>query len=155
MNVWLHSVPTRRYSDFLYTVLEVRWRVTAPLLPLTLEEMWRGLTGGRSVHLTYWPSVEDLPADDDLVASMDVVRDVCSSTSALRKSASLRNRLPLSMLTVVVDGAESLAGFSSIVANEVNVKSVRMLDIAERSEEHTYELQSLMRLSYAVCGLKK
>src|SRR3546814_19087203 len=57
--------------------------------------------------------------------------DVCSSDLALRKSASLRNRLPLSMLTVVVDGAESLAGFSSIVANEVNVKSVRLLDIAE------------------------
>src|SRR3546814_4255955 len=45
--------------DTLYTVLEVLCRVTAPMLPLTLEEMWRGLTGGRSVHLTDWLSVED------------------------------------------------------------------------------------------------
>ena len=50
--------------DTLYTVLEVVCRVTAPLLPLTTEEVWRGLTGGRSVHLTDWPAADELPADD-------------------------------------------------------------------------------------------
>ena len=50
--------------DTLYTVLEVVCRVTAPLLPLTTEEVWRGLTGERSVHLTDWPSADELPADD-------------------------------------------------------------------------------------------
>ena len=42
--------------DTLYTVLETTTRVVAPLLPLTAEEIWRGLTGGRSVHLTDWPT---------------------------------------------------------------------------------------------------
>ena len=42
--------------DTLYTVLEVVCRVTAPLMPLTTEEVWRGLTGGRSVHLADWPA---------------------------------------------------------------------------------------------------
>ena len=32
--------------DTLYTVLEQTTRVVAPLLPLTAEEIWRGLTGG-------------------------------------------------------------------------------------------------------------
>ena len=41
--------------DTLYTVLETTTRALAPLLPLTTEEIWRGLTGGRSVHLTDWP----------------------------------------------------------------------------------------------------
>ena len=41
--------------DTLYTVLETTTRALAPLLPLTAEEIWRGLTGGRSVHLTDWP----------------------------------------------------------------------------------------------------
>ena len=80
--------------DTLYTVLEVVCRATAPLMPLTTEEVWRGLTGERSVHLTDWPSADDLPADEALVASMDTVRDVCSAGSALRKAANLRNRLP-------------------------------------------------------------
>src|SRR3546814_1030278 len=34
-------------------------------------------------------------------------------------------------------------------------REVRYLDIHERSEEHTSELQSLMRISYAVFCLKK
>jgi isoleucyl-tRNA synthetase len=38
--------------DSLYTALEALARTVAPLLPLTAEEIWRGLTGGRSVHLT-------------------------------------------------------------------------------------------------------
>jgi isoleucyl-tRNA synthetase len=113
--------------DTLFTVLETVCRVAAPLLPLTTEEVWRGLTGGRSVHLTDWPSADDLPADDELVAAMDQVRDVCSAGSALRKGAALRNRLPLSTLTVVVAGAEQLKGFEEIVADELNVKDVRLL----------------------------
>src|SRR5699024_3283602 len=37
--------------DTLYTVLEAFSRAAAPLMPLVAEEIWRGLTGGRSVHL--------------------------------------------------------------------------------------------------------
>ncbi|HEU4568872.1 MAG TPA: isoleucine--tRNA ligase, partial [Marmoricola sp.] len=88
----------REAFDTLATVLEVLCRVTAPLLPLTTEEIWRGLTGGRSVHLTDWPEVDALPDDAKLVAAMDQVRDVCSAASALRKAGQLRNRLPLQRL---------------------------------------------------------
>src|SRR3546814_9249605 len=35
------------------------------------------------------------------------------------------------------------------------VRDVRCARVADRSEEHTYELQSLMRISYAVFCLKK
>ena len=41
--------------DTLHTVLEVVGRLAAPLLPLTTEVIWRGVTGERSVHLTDWP----------------------------------------------------------------------------------------------------
>ncbi len=107
--------------DTLHTVLEVVCRVTAPLLPLTTEEVWRGLTGERSVHLTDWPDADTLPGDDALVAAMDTVRDVCSAGSALRKAANLRNRLPLSRLTVVTD--TDLSGFEQLVADELNLKA--------------------------------
>jgi isoleucyl-tRNA synthetase len=113
--------------DTLFTVLETVCRVAAPLLPLTTEEIWRGLTGERSVHLTDWPDAEDLPEDDALMEGMDQVRDVCSAGSALRKGASLRNRLPLSQLTVVIADAERLKGFEEVISDELNVKSVRLL----------------------------
>jgi isoleucyl-tRNA synthetase len=118
---------TTQAFDTLYTVLETVCRVVAPLLPLTAEEIWRGLTGERSVHLTDWPSADELPEDTELVRAMDQVREVCSAGSALRKGAALRNRLPLSSLTVVVAGAERLQGFGEVIADELNVKSVRLL----------------------------
>src|SRR5829696_7904113 len=60
--------------DTLATVLETLCRVVAPLAPLTAEEIWRGLTGERSVHLTDWPSAQEFPTDHELVSAMDNVR---------------------------------------------------------------------------------
>ena len=112
--------------DTLHTVLEVTSRVAAPLLPLTTEVVWRGLTGGRSVHLTDWPNALDLPADAALVTTMDRVRQVASSALSLRKSNKLRVRLPLSSLVVAADDAETLGAFADILRDEVNVKAVEL-----------------------------
>ena len=114
--------------DTLYTVLEVLCRVAAPLLPMVTEEVWRGLTGSRSVHLTSWPAVAELPDDPDLVASMDAVRTVCSSALSLRKASSLRVRQPLASLTVASPSAAALEPFVELLRDEVNVKSV-VLDV--------------------------
>ena len=115
--------------DTLYTTLEVVTRVTAPLLPFTTEEIWRGLTGARSVHLTDWPDASDLPEDDDLVVAMDRAREICSVAAGLRKAGGLRNRLPLADLTVVTNDAAALEPFGAIVAEEVNVRTVTLVDL--------------------------
>jgi isoleucyl-tRNA synthetase len=109
-------------------VLETLCRISAPLLPMTTEVIWRGLTGGRSVHLTDWPDADEFPADADLVATMDEVRSVCSAASSLRKAHKLRNRLPLQRLTVALPGSERLAEFADIIRDEVNVKDVALTD---------------------------
>ena len=110
----------------LYTVLEVLTRVTAPLLPMTSEVIWRGLTGERSVHLADYPSAEDFPADADLVAAMDATRGVCSAASSVRKAHKLRIRLPLPSLTVALPDSEQLAPFAAIIRDEVNVKDIEL-----------------------------
>jgi isoleucyl-tRNA synthetase len=112
--------------DTLHTVLEVTARVAAPLLPLTMERLWQGLTGGRSVHLTDWPTSAELPHDDALVVAMDRVRQVASSALSLRKARGLRVRLPLATLTVAAADAETLAPFADILRDEVNVKNVAL-----------------------------
>ncbi|WP_375431420.1 isoleucine--tRNA ligase [uncultured Friedmanniella sp.] len=127
------SAESHAAFDTLGTVLEVLSRAIAPLLPLTTEEIWRGLTGGRSVHLTDWPDAELLPADDALVAAMDRVREVCSSASGLRKAEGLRVRLPLASLTVVADDAATLEPFRALVADELNVRTVELTDVASGS----------------------
>ena len=112
----------------LYTVLETLSRVAAPLLPMTTEVIWRGLTGERSVHLTDWPDASALPEDPQLVEAMDAVRSISSSASSLRKAHKLRNRLPLPKLTVAMPNASALQDFTSIIADEVNVKDVELTD---------------------------
>lgn len=120
--------------DVLYTCLETVCRVAAPLLPLVTEEIWRGLTGGRSVHLTDWPDASLFPRDEQLLTAMERTRAICSAGSALRKASSLRVRQPLAGMTVAVPGAQALAGtFQEIVADELNLKSVTLVDADEVS----------------------
>ncbi len=121
--------------DTLYTVLETLCRVMAPLAPLTTEEVWQGLTGERSVHLTDWPSADAYPADAKLVAAMDAVREACSAALSVRKAKGLRVRLPLPALTVAVTDAEALRPFADLVADEVNVKSVSFTSDVDRYSE--------------------
>ena len=81
--------------DTLYTVLHTLCLVSAPLLPMVTETVYRGLTGERSVHLADWPSPSTLPEDDELASHMDTVRAVCSAGHSVRKAGDLRARLPL------------------------------------------------------------
>jgi len=112
--------------DTLYTVLETVTRVAAPLVPLVGEEIWQGLTGGRSVHLEDWPDPELFPADAALVVAMDRVRAIASAGLSLRKARRLRVRLPLATLTVVSADPASLEGFSDILRDELNIKAVEL-----------------------------
>jgi isoleucyl-tRNA synthetase len=114
--------------DTLHTVLEVTGRLAAPLLPLIAEVIWRGVTGGRSVHLTDWPAEGEVPADPELVAAMDQVREVASAASSLRKAKKLRVRLPLPKLTVAVENPQLLEPFKDLIADELNVKEVELTD---------------------------
>jgi isoleucyl-tRNA synthetase len=118
--------------DTMHTVLSVVARVVAPLLPLLAEEIHLGLHGGEgassSVHLTDWPTVDELPADNELVESMDLVRDVCSATLSVRKAHQRRVRLPLSTVTVASADAKRLTDFVDVIADEVNVRHVELTD---------------------------
>ena len=147
LNNWYIRISRQRFwdedpaaFDVLYTVLEALMRAMAPLLPLISEEIWRGLTGGRSVHLMDYPNWDDAVYDGALVDSMNEVRDVVSCAHALRKGANLRVRLPLSRLQVVAADPEVLRDYTALIASEVNVKSVEVLSVAESGLQSSQEL---------------
>ncbi|HEX7162939.1 MAG TPA: isoleucine--tRNA ligase [Trebonia sp.] len=114
--------------DTLWTVLEAVTRAAAPLLPMTAETIWRGLTGGTSVHLEDWPDVAGWPSDDALAETMDLTRNVCSAALSLRKARQLRVRLPLASLAVAHPRAPRLDEFADIIKDEVNVKELVLND---------------------------
>ena len=129
--------------DTLYTALVAVSQAAAPLLPLLAEEMWRGLTGERSVHLADWPELPEAATDRDLVAQMDEVRDIVSAAHSLRKANRLRVRLPLRSLVVVTD--RDLEAFRGLIAAEVNVKDVRLESVESSGMTVTRELTVLPR----------
>ena len=123
--------------DTMHTVLDVVTRLMAPLLPLISESIYcglhettlgesgqRGTDGADSVHLTDWPTLDELPAFDELVDTMDLVREVCSATLSVRKAHQRRVRLPLQSVTVAAPDAERLRDFVDVIADEVNVRTV-------------------------------
>jgi isoleucyl-tRNA synthetase len=123
--------------DTLYTVLHTLTRVAAPLLPFVTEEIYQGLADGDSsamgaehvsVHLADWPDVTALPSDPELVASMDRVRDVCSTALRLREDTGLRVRLPLASLVVAGTDSHTLQPLTQLIEDEVNVKQVVLTD---------------------------
>ena len=81
------------------------------------------------MHLEDWPDVSDWnpdPGDEELTGAMDLVRSVCSTALGLRKAHQLRVRLPLASLTIAHPAAGSLAPFTGLIAEEVNVKAVEL-----------------------------
>ncbi|WP_062460644.1 isoleucine--tRNA ligase [Demequina soli] len=115
--------------DTLYTVLVTLTRLAAPLLPLISEEIYRGLTGERSVHLTDYPVAPAAWADSSLGGVMDQVREVVSSAHALRKKEQIRVRQPLTALEVAVPSPEELRPYVGLIASELNVKAVASVTV--------------------------
>jgi isoleucyl-tRNA synthetase len=68
---------------------------------------------------------------------------VCSAAASLRKAGGLRVRLPLPELTVVAPDADSLAGFTALIADEVNVREVTLLDVADAAAQQVHVTQRL------------
>lgn len=127
--------------DTLHTVLDYLTKIAAPLLPLLTDEIAQGLHGtdAPSVHLADWPTTDFLPRDKALVASMDLVRDVCSSALSVRKAHGRRVRLPLRNVTVASSDAHILQGFEDIIKDEVNVREVSLT--ADVASVASHELQ--------------
>lgn len=120
------TAPDQRDAyDTLYTVLATLAQVASPLLPLVCEEVYRGLTGEESVHLSDWPDADRFPVDDALVAAMDRVRDACSAGLGLRRANDVRVRQPLRSLVVAGARSEELRPFAELIQDEVNAKAVR------------------------------
>ncbi|MFD0704745.1 isoleucine--tRNA ligase [Alloscardovia venturai] len=147
----------------LYTALEVLTRVMAPLAPMEAETVWRGLTGGESVHLADWPFLTDaesgkstnigdvLKADDELVHTMDKVREIVSSTLSLRKSEKIRVRQPLAQLTVVAENVKAVRKYEDLMKSELNVKSIQYTTLEDASE-HGLKVVNELRVNARAAG---
>ena len=151
---WSKDITADKQAAYntLYTVLHTVLRTAAPLLPMTTEAIFLGLTGGRdasaSVHLQYFPAeLDSYQADEALMRDMDRVQDICNAAHAIRNAENMRIRQPLATLTCY---KASISGnvdyFANLIADETNVKTVTFSDALD-------EVASLkLKISFPVAG---
>ena len=88
-----------------------------------------------SIHLQDFPNVDFIEEDQKLVEQMDLVRNICSQALSIRDHLNLRVRLPLASLTIIGKNAQQFLDFKEIIADEVNVKQINILeDIGQYGE---------------------
>ncbi len=106
-----------------YHVLTTLSQILAPLTPFITEEIYRGLTGEESVHLSYWPDIQEDLIDPKLEEEMNVARKIVEMTHGQRKEAGIKLRQPLGSIAVTMPAGLS-EEITKVIADEVNVKTV-------------------------------
>ncbi|GMO60076.1 MAG: hypothetical protein Ta2D_05660 [Rickettsiales bacterium] len=82
------------------------------------------MTDFNSIHLQDFPDVSSISVDNDLVEEMDLVQSICSVALFLRDRENLRVRLPLNSIKIIGKDANVLNKYTSLIADEINVKNV-------------------------------
>ena len=136
-----HDADKQAAYDTLYTVLVTMCRAAAPLLPLTLEEIYKNLTGEESVHLATFPTTRhprergdpgqhgktlEIPAqggDDGKIRQMDYIREICNAALSIRNVENIRVRQPLKSLTIFGNMIE-IDKLENIIKDEINVGNI-------------------------------
>lgn len=122
------------YKTLHYILVQLS-HVLAPFVPFMADELFRNLTGQKSVHLQSWPASGHV--NNQVVREMDAVREVVNDGLSQRAKAQLKTRQPLSKITVTggVDLGPRSEPYLEVLREELNVKSVNWSQSGDYSAE--------------------
>jgi len=116
----------------LHEVLVTVSKVIAPFMPFVAENIYQNLSGGKSVHLTSFPEVNENLIDEELSASMDKTKKIINLGLAWRVNHKLKVRQPLKSVTIW----EKLSDYyKNILKEELNVKEVIEINPTELAQK--------------------
>jgi isoleucyl-tRNA synthetase len=111
----------------LYATLVLFTKTFAPQMPFLTEEMYQNLVvqaavngAKESVHLEFYPEVDEKEIDLELLEDMKVVRSICSNGLKIREDESLKLRQPLSKAYTSIEDKF----LQEIIKAELNVKEI-------------------------------
>jgi len=133
----------------LYYVLVYLSKLLAPFTPFLAEELYQKMTGAgsldstimESVHLLDWPEVGEM--NDEVIEKMARTREIITEGLAMRMNKSeteeqIKVRQPLAEFVYKGEKLEDF--YEKIIADEVNVKIVRVGDETWLDKKMTPEL---------------
>lgn len=99
-------------------------RLIAPMVPYTSEAIYRNLTGEKSVHLAYYPEVNEEHICDKIEERMDLVINLVKLGRAAREESKIKIRQPLHK--IYIDGAYEgiISDLTDLIKEELNIKDV-------------------------------
>ena len=145
---WVQGLPEDKINAYmtLYTALVTIAKASAPLIPFMSEDIYRNLvcsldkSAPESVHLCDYPEVNEKFIDTELEKNMDQVLNIVVLGRAARNGANIKNRQPLSTITVVSENKLSEM-YAEIIRDELNVKAVDFADNADGLVSYTFKPQ--------------
>lgn len=124
LSTWYIRRSRHRHDNYqlLSQVLDQLAILIAPFIPFVSEIIYQNLHQGQSsVHLQPWPLVDEKLINAPLETQMTQVRHLCQQIHALRQSAGLKIRQPLTSAIINLKLDNDLI---DILQDEVNVKKI-------------------------------
>jgi len=118
----------------LYECLLTISKLIAPISPFFADRLYRDLTFGNaktSVHLDFYPEVNENVIDKALEENMERVQKICSMALSLRKKEKIGVRQPLQRIAIpVTDSAikDGIIFLKSIILEELNIKDIDFIE---------------------------
>ncbi|MBN1451977.1 MAG: isoleucine--tRNA ligase [Anaerolineales bacterium] len=129
----------------LYAALVTVSKLLSPSMPFLAEELYQNLVRSvdqfapESVSLAEWPAYDEAFVDEDLNRDMAVVTKLVSLGHSARQKANRKVRQPLAEAAFSVGNAvegKAVKAFAELIEDELNVKTVRLLDASEEAVSH-------------------
>ncbi len=130
----------------LYTALVTVSKLLAPAMPFLADDLYQNLvrsfdsSAPESVHLATWPEVDNAFVDEKLNRDMSLVMQLASLGHAARAKANRKVRQPLAEAAFSVgnvDERRAVSDYADLLADELNVKKVRLLDASTEALLHS------------------
>lgn len=131
----------------LHTALVTLAKTAAPMIPFMTEEIYQNLVcsldpgAPQSVHLCSYPKADREMFDDGLEQDMESVLRIVGAGRAARNGAALKNRQPLSAITVQGLSGELSEEMRRIILDELNIKEIHFTDDAASFVDYGFKPQ--------------
>lgn len=127
---WASELNDSKRSVYMttYEVLVGLCELCAPIIPYVTEEIYRNLTGEKSVHLAKFPKCNEKLIDEKIESRMDKVRNLISIGRNVREDVGIKVRQPLSEALIDGKNKDLIGDLVSLINEELNVKEVVYAD---------------------------
>lgn len=120
----------------LYECLVDLAKLISPIAPFLGEWLYQRLNSvteqdEESVHISFYPTVEETAIDKQLEHRMELAQQISSMVLSLRNKIEINVRQPLERIILPIEGEEERQAVESvkdIILDEVNIKEIQFVD---------------------------